>query len=143
MILRLDPFLDFDRVTQQLRRSHRQPSIMPMDAYRDGERIVVRLDVPGVEPNSLDVTLDRNVLSVAAARYWQPAETQQVLAAERPTGRFQRQIQLGDRLDPDKVEARYDRGVLTVTIPIADTAKPRHVEINSASHTKAIEAPAA
>lgn len=143
MLSRFDPFQDLDRLTQQLRRSPGRSWIMPMDAYRDGGRIVVRIDLPGVEPDSLDVTVDNSMLSVAASRYWQPSHTHQVLAAERPTGRFQRQIQLSDGLDPDNVEARYDSGVLTVTIPISGAAEPRNVEITSARHTKAIEAPAA
>jgi HSP20 family protein len=144
MILRFDSLRDLDRLAQQ---AWQQPlgrsSIMPMDAYRDGDRFVVRLDLPGVEPGSFDVTVDRNVLTVAAARYWRPTQDQQVIAAERPTGRFQRQVQLTDGLDSDKVEARYDAGVLTVTIPIPDAARPRRIEITSASRNKAIDAPAA
>jgi HSP20 family protein len=144
MILRFDPFRDLDRLTQQLwQQPQGRPSIMPMDAYRDGDHFVVHIDVPGIEPGSLDVTVDRNVLTVAAQRYWQSSPTQQVIAAERPTGSFQRQIQLSDGLDTDKVEARYDSGVLTVTVPIADAAKPRKVEISSGNDAKAIEAPAA
>jgi HSP20 family protein len=116
---------------------------MPMDAFRDNDRMVVSLDLPGIEPDGLDVTVDRDVLTVTAQRYWRPAETEHVIAAERPTGRFQRQIQLIGGLETDKVEARYDNGVLTVAIPIADAAKPRRVEIRSGNHAKVIEAPAA
>ena len=144
MILRFDPFRDLDRLTQQLwQQPLGRPSIMPMDAYRDGDRFVVCLDLPGIEPGSLDVTVDRSLLTVSAQRYRQPSQTQQVIAAERPTGSFQRQIQLSDGLDTDKVDARYDNGVLKVTIPIADAAKPRKVEISSGGPTKAREAPAA
>jgi HSP20 family protein len=144
VILRFDPFPDLDRLVDQLqRRPPGRPSIMPMDAYRDDDRMVVCLDLPGIDPGSLDVTVDGNVLTVTAQRYWRPAETQHVIAAERPTGRFQRQIQLSRGLDTDNVQARYDNGVLTVTIPIADAAKPRKVEISSPGHAKAIDAPAA
>jgi HSP20 family protein len=145
MILRFDPFRDVDRLAQQLSQQPLgRPSIMPMDAYRDGDHFVVHLDLPGIEPGSLDVTVDRDVLSVAAKRHWQPLQTtQQVIAAERPTGSFQRRIQLSDGLDTEHVQARYDNGVLTVTIPIADTAKPRKIPISSAGDAKAIEAPAA
>ena len=144
MILRFDPFRDLDRLTQPLSQEPLgRPSIMPMDAYRDGDQFVVHLDIPGIEPSSLDVTVDRRVLSVTAQRYWQPAQTERVIAAERPSGSFQRQIQLGDGLDTEQVRARYDKGVLTVTIPIAEVAKPRKIPISSAGDAKAIEAPAA
>src|SRR2546425_1134276 len=132
MLLRFDPFRDLDRLTQQLwQQPLGRPSIMPMDAYRDGDRFVVLLDLPGIEPGSLDVTVDRNVLTVSAQRNSQPQEAQQIIAAERPTGSFQRQVYLSDGLDTDTVEARYDNGVLTVTIPVADEAKPRKIEISS------------
>ena len=144
MLLRFDPFRDLDRLTQQLwQQPLGRPSIMPMDAYRDGDRFVVLLDLPGIEPGSLDVTVDRNVLTVSAQRNWQPPEAQQIIAAERPTGSFQRQVYLSEGLDTDTVEARYDNGVLTVTIPVADEAKARKIEISSGGQTKAIEAPAA
>jgi HSP20 family protein len=144
MLLRFDPFRDLDRLTQQLwQQPWGRPSIMPMDAYRNGDRFVVHLDVPGIEPGSLDVTVDQNVLTVTAQRSWQPPETHQVIAAERPTGSFQRQVYLSDGLDTANVEARYDNGVLTVSIPVADEAKPRRIEIGSGGDVKAIGAPAA
>ena len=144
MLLRFDPFRDLDRLTQQLwQQPLGRPSIMPMDCYRDGDRVVVHFDLPGVEPGGLDVTVDRNVLTVSAQRNWQPPDTQQVIAAERPSGSFQRQVCLSDGLDTEHVEARYDNGVLKVSIPIADEAKPRKIEIGSGSDAKAIDAPAA
>jgi HSP20 family protein len=144
MLLRFDPFRDLDRLTQQLwQQPLGRPSIMPMDAYREGDRLVVHLNLPGIEPESLDVTVDRNVLTVSAQRNWRPPEAQQVIAAERPTGSFQRQVYLSDGLDTERVEARYENGVLTVTIPVADEAKPRKIEISSGAEAKAIEAPAA
>ena len=144
MLLRFDPFRDLDRLTQQLwQQPLGRPSIMAMDAYRDGHRFVVRFDLPGIESGSLDVTVDRNVLTVSAQRNWRSPETQHVIAAERPTGSFQRQVYLSDGLDTDHVEARYDNGVLTVSIPVAEEAKPRKIEIGSGGETKAIEAPAA
>ncbi len=143
MILRFDPFSDLERLIRQLQQPLGRPSIMPMDAFRYNDRLVVSIDLPGIEPDSLDVTVDRDVLTVTAQRFSRPAETEHVIAAERPTGRFQRQIQLSGGLEIDKVEARYDNGVLTVTIPIADAAKPRKVEISAAGRAKAIDAPAA
>src|SRR4051794_20443177 len=113
MLLRLDRFGDFDGVTRQLwQQPLGQPSIMPMDAYRDGDRFVVLLDLPGIEPGSLDVTVNRNVLTVSAQRDSQPPAAEQIIAAERPTGSFQRQVYLSEGLDTDRVEARYDNGVL-------------------------------
>ena len=144
MLLRFDPFGDLDRLTQRLWQPHwERPSIMPMDAYRDGDRFVVHFDLPGIEPGSLDVTLDRNVLTVTAERNWQPPEDRQVIAAERLTGSFRRRVYFGDGLDTDKVEARYDNGVLTVVIQVAEEAKPRKVEVGAVGDTRAIEAPAA
>ena len=144
MLLRFDPFRDLDRLTQQLwQQPLGRPSVMPMDAYRDGDRFVVHFDLPGIERGSLDVTVDQNVLTVTAQRNWQPREAQQVIAAERPNGSLQRRVYLSDGLDTGNVGARYDNGVLTVTIPVADEAKPRKIEISSGGEAKAIEAPAA
>jgi HSP20 family protein len=144
MFLRFDPFRDLDRLTQQLSQQPLgRPSVMPMDAYRDGDRFVVHFDLPGIEPDGLDVTVDENVLTVTAHRTWQPSETMQVLAAERPAGTMQRQVYLSEGLNTGDVEARYDNGVLTVAIPVAEEAKPRKIEISSGHESKAVEAPAA
>ncbi len=141
MLMRFDPFRDFDRLTQQLwGQQYGQPTAMPMDAYRDGDRFVVHFDLPGIDPSRIDLTVEQNVLTVAAQRGWQPTEQQQVLASERPQGSFRRQLLLGEALDTEHVEARYDAGVLTVTIPVAEQAKPRKVEITSGQAAQAIEA---
>lgn len=102
-----------------------------MDAYRHGESFVVHFDLPGVDASSIDLTVEKNVLTVSAQRQWQPAEGDQVLASERPQGSFTRQLFLGESLDAERIEASYDNGVLTVTVPVAEQARPRKVEITS------------
>lgn len=113
---------------------------MAMDAYRHDARFVVHFDVPGVDPSSIDLTVEKDVLTITAERRWEPAEGDQVLASERPQGSFSRQLFLGEGLDAERIEASYDQGVLTVSVPVAEQAKPRRVEISSGSGTaKAID----
>jgi HSP20 family protein len=140
MLMRTDPFREFDRLTQQALGTRFRPSAMPMDAYRQGDQFVVNFDLPGVDPASVDLTVEKNVLSVSAERRWDAAEDIQVVASERPQGTFNRQLFLGEGLDPEKVEASYENGVLTVTIPVAEQAKPRKVEISAGTGAKTIEA---
>ena len=119
-----DPFRELDRY-------HRAASAwMPMDAVRRGDAIELHFDLPGVSPESLDVDVERNVLTVKAERHWTPSETDQVLARERTHGTFTRQVLLGDALDADRLEAHYEHGVLTVHVPVAEQAKPRKVQIH-------------
>ena len=132
MLMRFDPLRELDRLVQQTTGGTRTP-VMPMDAYRHQDRFVVHFDVPGVDPSSIDLTVERNVVTVSAERRWQPAEGDQVLVSERPQGSFSRQLFLGEGLDPDAIEAGYDNGVLTVSIPVAEQAKPRRVEIAGGS----------
>lgn len=132
MLMRTDPFRDFDRLAQQLlgNGSTSRPAIMPMDAWREGERFVVEFDLPGVAPDTLDIDVERNVLTVRAERP-APSGDWEPLASERPKGLFSRQLVLGDNLDLDHVQADYDAGVLRLTIPVAERAKPRKVEIRT------------
>jgi HSP20 family protein len=139
MLMRTDPFRDLDRLTQQAFGTPMRPAAMPMDAYRSGDQFIVHFDLPGVDPSAVDLTVEKNVLSVSAQREWKPDEGEQVLAAERPHGTFSRQLFLGEELDADNVEANYDGGVLTITIPVAEQAKPRKVEIAAANGNHAIE----
>ena len=141
MLMRFDPLREFDRISQQL-WSGARPAVMPMDAYRHGEQFVVHFDLPGVDPSSIDLTVEKNVLTVSAERTWKPSEGQQVVVNERPQGKFSRQLFLGDGLDYDHISAGYDHGVLTVTIPVAEAAKPRKVEIQAGNGQTAIEAQA-
>lgn len=129
MLMRFDPFREFDRLTEGL-WSGRQP-VMPMDAYRHGDEFVVHFDLPGVDPSSIDLTIEKDVLTVTAERTWQRQDGVQVIASERAQGRFRRQLFLGEGLDADHVDASYDDGVLTIRLPVADHAKPRRVEISS------------
>jgi HSP20 family protein len=129
--MRTDPFRELDRLTQQAFGTRLRPAVMPMDAYRENDQFIVHFDLPGVDPESVDLTVEKNVLTVTAERPWQPSDDQEVIASERPHGRFTRELFLGDNVDLDRVEARYEHGVLTVVIPVAERAKRRKVEITS------------
>ncbi len=139
MLMRFDPFKDLERWAQQLSGGTRYP-VMPMDAYRQGDDWVAAFDLPGVDPGSVDVTVDKNVLTVRAERSWPVQEGQEVLVSERPQGVFTRQLFLGDGLDADHIEASYEAGVLTVRLPVAEQAKPRKVAITPGGGQPAIEA---
>jgi HSP20 family protein len=147
MLMRFDPFRDLDRLTQQLWNTAGNGNgglrAMPMDAYRRGDRFVVHFDLPGVDPDAIDLTIEKNVLTVSAERRWERQEDDEPVAAERLQGSFTRQLFLGETLDPDHVEARYEHGVLTLTIPVAEAAKPRKVTVAAGdSKATAIEAEA-
>ena len=142
MLMRFDPLREFDRLVHTTTGGGRSP-VMPMDAYRHEDRFMVHFDVPGVDPSSIELTVEKNVLNVSAQRRWEPAEDDQVLVSERPQGSFSRQLFLGEGLDPDRIEASYDNGVLSVSVPVAEQAKPRKVEISAnGGKAKAIEAEA-
>ncbi|HEX8805141.1 MAG TPA: Hsp20/alpha crystallin family protein [Acidimicrobiales bacterium] len=128
MLLRFDPFRTLDRFTEPAGGLWRSSS-MPMDAYRRGDEVVVHLDIPGVDPESIDLTVERNVLTVSARREWSPQEGDEVLVSERPQGSFTRQLFLGESLALEDVHAEYEQGVLTISVPVAEQAKPRRVEI--------------
>ncbi|HEV3400637.1 MAG TPA: Hsp20/alpha crystallin family protein [Acidimicrobiales bacterium] len=140
MLMRFDPFREFDRIGQQFWGQARMP-VLPLDAYRSGDEFVVHVDVPGVDPDSIELTVERNLLVVKAERAWQPSEGAEVVTAERPQGSFTRQLFLGENLDVDNIAASYENGVLTLRIPVAQAAKPRRVEIQS-GRPQAIEASA-
>ena len=141
MLLRTtDPFRDFDRLTQQIFGTTNRPAVMPMDAWREGERFVIEFDLPGVSRESIDLDVERNVLTVRAERVARNGDWE-MLASERPRGVFSRQLVLGDNLDLEKIEAGYDGGVLRLKVPVAEKAKPRKIEIStSGSERTAIEA---
>jgi len=137
MLMRTDPFQDFERFAQQFFGSPgtwSRPSTMPLDAYRSGDEFVVAFDLPGVDPNAIEVNIERNVLTVRAERRPNTVGSDvEMQIAERPLGVFVRQLFLGDTLDTDKVSASYDAGVLTLRIPISEQAKPRRIEISNAN----------
>jgi len=130
MLMRTDPFRDFDRLTQQVFGTMARPAAMPMDAYRRGDTFYIKLDLPGTTLESIDLTVEQNVLTVHATRPAMNGEVE-LLVAERPAGTFTRQVFLGDTLDADHIEADYTAGVLTLAIPVHEAAKPRKVEITS------------
>ncbi len=132
MLVRTDPFRDFDRLAQQIWGTTARPAAMPMDAWRDGEQMVVQFDLPGVDPDSVDLDVERNVLTVRAERRPSTGEDTEMIAAERPRGVFSRQLILGDTLDTDRVQASYTAGVLTLRIPVAEKAKPRKITVTTA-----------
>ena len=136
MLMRTDPFREFDRLAQQVFGSATpgttsRPAVMPMDAWREGDTFVIEFDLPGVAPDTLDIDVERNVLTVRAERSARNGDWE-LLASERPTGLFSRQLVLGDNLDLDKVEAAYDAGVLRLRVPVAERAKPRKIEVSRA-----------
>jgi HSP20 family protein len=136
MYLRTDPFRDFDRLAQQILGpgTTTRPSVMLMDAWRQGDRFVIEFDLPGVQPDSLDIDVERNVLTVRAERRRGNGDWE-LLASERPSGVFSRQLVLGDNLDLERLEAAYDQGVLRLTVPVAERAKPRKIEVETGSRS--------
>lgn len=140
MLMRTDPFRELDRLTQQVfgpstAGTWSRPTAMPMDAYRDGDRFIVAFDLPGVDPDAIELDVERNVLTVRAER--RPVSTDagiEMQVAERPSGAFSRQLFLGDTLDAEHIDADYEAGVLTLRIPIAERAKPRKIAITSTDH---------
>jgi HSP20 family protein len=135
MLMRTDPFRELDRLTQQLLTSQgtlARPAAMLMDAWREGDSFIVEFDLPGVSQDSIDIDVERNVVTVRAERPARASDAE-LVAAERPRGVFSRQLVLGDNLDTEHIEAGYDGGVLTLKIPVAEHAKPRKIEISSSN----------
>ncbi|MEU6204317.1 Hsp20/alpha crystallin family protein [Micromonospora musae] len=131
MLMRTDPFREIDRLAEQFLGTTARPAVMHMDAYRDGDFFYAAFDLPGVDPESIDCTVERNVLTVRAERRRPSDDKVELVAAERPMGLFTRQLFLGDTLDADQLEAGYENGVLTLRIPVAERAKPRRVPVVS------------
>lgn len=147
MLMRTDPFRELDRLTQQFFGASpgsapgtwSRPTAMPMDAYREGDAYVIALDLPGVDPDAIDIDVERNMLTIKAER--RPSakgDEVQVELSERPLGAFSRQVMLADTLDTEHIDADYDAGVLTLRIPIAERAKPRKITIGKSEDRKQI-----
>ncbi|MEU6682612.1 Hsp20/alpha crystallin family protein [Streptomyces sp. NPDC046832] len=131
MLMRTDPFRELDRLTQQVFGPNTtRPTAMAMDAYRSGDDFFVHFDLPGVDPETIELDVERNVLNVRAERRSPAPEGAEPLVAERPTGTFTRQLFLGDTLDTERIDASYETGVLTLRIPVAEQAKPRRIQIS-------------
>jgi HSP20 family protein len=136
--MRFDPFRELDRLEQSLAGAARRTPSMPMDAYRRGDQFVVHFDLPGIDASSIELTVEKNVLTVKAERGWQTQEGDDWLVSERFQGTYTRQLFLGETLDAERISAHYDQGVLTLTIPVAEQAKPRKVEITTGGGQTAI-----
>ncbi len=141
MLMRFEPFSEFNRMAEEM-RSQRPVRQIPVDAYRRGDEFKIHLDLPGVDPDSIELTVENDVLTVQASRSWLPAEGDQVQITERAQGAFGRQLFLGQSLDRERLSATCENGVLTITIPVAEQAKPRKIEVLHAGGvaTKDIEA---
>ena len=139
-VLRFDPFRDFDRVAEQVFSAGLRgaPRSVPIDAYRRGDQFFIHVDLPGVDPDAIELTVEKNVLTIRAERRFDTEEGDELLISERPQGTSSRQLMLGDSLDSDSLEADYDQGVLTLRIPVAEAAKPRRVEITKSGGQQSI-----
>jgi len=133
MLVRTDPFRQFDRLAEQVFGTVARPAAMPMDAWRNGHEFIVEFDLPGIDPHSIDLDVERNVLTVKAQRQPSTGPEVELVASERPRGVFSRQVILGDTLDAERIEASYHAGVLRLTIPVAEKAKPRKIAISTPS----------
>lgn len=144
-LVRSDPFRDVDRLFQQLWGGQNgnggRSMAMPMDAYRKDDSFLIRLDLPGVKADAVDLTVEDNVLTIKAERPTPPSsEGVESVIAERPFGTFTRQVFLGNNLDTENIRAEYEAGVLTLVIPVAERAKPRRIEINEQSEKQELSA---
>ncbi|MGO4301390.1 Hsp20/alpha crystallin family protein [Leifsonia sp. RAF41] len=126
-----DPFSQLDRIAQSVFDTSRQPRIMPVDLFREGDRYILNADLPGADPASVDVDVDGHLLTIRAVRSAADRDGARWLAQERPYGAYLRQFTIGDDVDPDGITASYDNGVLSVMIPIAERAKPRKIAVES------------
>jgi HSP20 family protein len=133
MSMSFDPFSQLDRIAQSVFDTSRQPRIMPVDLYREGDRYVLNADLPGVDPGSVDVDVDGHLLTIRAQRSAPERENTRWLAQERPFGSYMRQFSIGDDVSSEGISASYDNGILSVVIPIAERAKPRKIAVGSAS----------
>ena len=140
MLMRFDPFREMDRIAQMASEAAQTPRSFPLDAYRRGDEFVVQFDLPGVDASSIDLTVERNVLTVKGERSFARQDGDEIIAAERPQGVFTRQLFLGETLDGARISAEYHDGVLTLRIPISERAKPRKVEISTKGRPQTIEA---
>jgi HSP20 family protein len=128
MLMRTDPFRELDRVAQQAFGTSARPAAMPIDAYRMGDEFVVLFDLPGIDPSTIDLTVERNLLTVHADRTRVDGDVEMIIS-ERPQGTFSRQLFLAETLDTERLSADYTDGVLRLRVPVREQAKPRRVDI--------------
>ncbi len=139
MLMRTDPFRELDRLTQQVfgtQGTVARPAVMPMDAWRSQDKFLVEFDLPGVTSESIDIDVERNVVTVKAERPLLEDANTELIAAERPRGVFSRQLILGDNLDTEHIAANYEGGVLRLEIPVAEKAKPRKISISNGTNDR-------
>ncbi|NDL60097.1 Hsp20 family protein [Phytoactinopolyspora sp. XMNu-373] len=136
---RFDPFRDMDRLAEQVLGTARSAAAMPMDLYRSGDHYVMHFDLPGVDPGSIDVSVENRALTIQAQRTSRDDENTQWLARERPSGTYARQLNLGDGFSLDDIDATYADGVLTVTLPVAEQARPRRIDVTRANSRHNVE----
>ncbi|MHB8243929.1 MAG: Hsp20/alpha crystallin family protein [Acidimicrobiales bacterium] len=139
MLMRFDPFREVDRLVQP---PWPPRNSVPLDVYRRGEEFVVRVDLPGIDPSSIDLQVEKNVLTLNAERSWAPSDGDEVIVSERPQGSFTRRLFLGDGLDSESISASYENGVLSVIVPVAEAAKPKKVQVAVGASGSVIDAPA-
>lgn len=137
MLMRWDPVREIDRVAASLLGDTHTPRTMPMDAFRHGDDLRIHIDLPGIDPDSIELTVEKNVLSVTARRNVDRSEADELIVSERPQGVFSRQVFLGDGLDTDALEAGYEQGVLSIRVPVRESAKPRRIPVSVESGDKA------
>jgi HSP20 family protein len=128
-----DPFREFEQLTQQLISGGRAPRSFPMDAFRRGDEFLVHLDLPGVDPGSIEITVEAGNLSISAERRFEQNEGDEIIVSERPQGRFSRDLRIGTAIDVDRIGAEYENGVLTLTLPVSERAKPRTIQVQARS----------
>lgn len=138
MAMKFDPFRELDRVAGALMDAGQGPRLMPMDLFRKGDTYVMHADLPGIDPGSIDVDVDGQLLTIRAERTLPSTQDVKWLARERQSGSFLRQLNIGQGIDRDNIAASYDNGVLSVTIPVSERAKPRKIEIESGARPETV-----
>jgi len=140
MPMSFDPFGELDRIAGSLLQTRPGPRVMPVDLYRDGDKYVLSADLPGIDPGSVDVDVDGQLLTIRAQRTAASPDGVKWLTQERPFGTYLRQFSLGDGVDSASISAHYDNGVLSVIIPVSERAKPRKIEVSSSNSQRTIDA---
>lgn len=131
MAMTFDPFAELDRLTGSLLGTQQGPRFMPVDLYRDGDKYILNADMPGLDPGSVDIDVDGQLLTIRARRTAEAQGDVAWLAQERPFGSYLRQFSLGVGIDAENIEGHYDNGVLSVLLPVSERAKPRKIEVHS------------
>jgi len=131
MAMSFDPFSELDRITGSLLQMRQGPRLMPVDLYRDGDQYILNADLPGIDPGSVDVDVDGQLLTIRAQRTAGSADGAKWLTQERPAGTYLRQFSIGEGVDTAGISASYDNGVLSVVVPVSERAKPRKIQVQS------------